>query len=113
VFERLRSDVRMRLTSGRRAVIDATHIKAADRINNARLAPADIPVEYVVIDRPMEEKVATGGWRLERNGLLESHATTFAANIEAILARDGLPNVTVTAPALGGRNPVAQRLNGE
>ena len=94
---------------GRRVVIDSTHIKAADRMANARLAPADIPVEYVVSDRPMADKAATAGWRARSPGLLETHAVTFADNIDAILACDGLPNVRVTVPALGGCNPVAVR----
>jgi predicted kinase len=106
VFERLRDEVRHRLGGGRRAVIDATHIKATDRIANARLAPADIPVEYVVIDRPMADKVTTAGWRARRPGLLETHAGIFAENIDANMARDGLPNVRVTVPTLGGSNPI-------
>ena len=106
VFERLREEVRSRLSSGRRVVVDATHIKAGDRVASARLAPADIPVEYVVIDRLMTDKAATAGWRTRRPGLLESHATTFAANIDAILACDGLPNVHVTVPRLAGQNTV-------
>ncbi len=97
VFERLRVEVRTRLASGRRVVVDATHIKAADRLATARLMPADLPVEYVVLDRPHNEKLATAGWRACRPGLLESHAATFQANLNEILAGDGLPNVKVTA----------------
>ncbi len=108
VFERLRADVRQRLAVGRRVVVDATHIKTADRLSTARLAPADIPVEYVVIDRLMDEKVATAGWRAQRPSLLTTHAATFAANREAVLAGDGLPNVTVTVPPLDGRNVALQ-----
>lgn len=95
VFERLRAEVRSRLASGRRVVVDATHIKVADRLATARLMPPDMPVEYVVLDRPHADKVATAGWRAERPGLLESHAETFRENLEAILAGDGLANVTV------------------
>lgn len=95
VFERLRAAVRARLASGHRVVVDATHIRAADRLATTRLAPADLPVEYVVLDRPHAEKMATAGWRAARPGLVEGHATTFRANLEEILAGDGLPNVTV------------------
>lgn len=108
VFERLRAEVRSRLAAGRRVVVDATHIKAADRLATARLAPADIPVEYVVLDRARDEKLATAGWRAGRPGLLEGHAATFEANLDAILASDGLPNVSVTVPPMDGRNTVPQ-----
>ena len=94
-----------RLSAGLRAVIDATHIKTADRLTNARLAPPDIPVEYVVIDRSLEEKQRDGGWRLER-GVIEIHARQFAASLPDIVAGDGLKNVRVTVPSLAGRNVV-------
>ena len=97
VFERLRAEVRARLASGHRVVVDATHIKVADRLATARLMPADLPVEYVVLDRPLADKVATAGWRVTRPGLLETHAETFRSNLGQIMAGDGLPNVTVTA----------------
>lgn len=104
VFDRVRAEVRLRLSSGRSAVVDATHLKASDRVANARLAPVDMPVEYVVIDRAMQDKVAAGGWRLERPGLLDNHAKMFAAELPDIMDRDGLANVTVTIPPLDGQN---------
>ena len=97
VFEQLRADVRARLSAGHRVVVDATHIKAVDRLATARLMPADMPVEYVVLDRPMADKVTTAGWRAARPGLLEAHGTMFMDGLDAIMAGDGLPNVTVTA----------------
>jgi predicted kinase len=110
IFDRLRDEVRFRLSRGRRVVVDATNIKATDRIANARLAPADIPVDYVVIDRPMADKIATAGWRTRRPGLLENHAQIFADNISAILDCDGLSNVQVIVPSLGGCNPITAKL---
>ena len=107
VFDRVRAEVRHRLSSGRSSVVDATHLNASDRLANARIAPADIPVDHVVIDRAMDEKVATAGWRLDKPGLLENHAKAFAADLEAIMGRDGLGNVRVTVPPLDGRNTVA------
>jgi predicted kinase len=108
VFERLRAEVRARLAAGRRVVVDATHIKTTDRLATARLAPADIPVEYVVLDRAHDEKVATAGWRAERPGLFGAHGSAFATSLDSILAADGLPNVTVTVPSLDGRNVVPE-----
>ena len=95
VFRKLRAEVVARLSSGRSAVIDATNLKREDRLPNVRLAPPDIPVEYVVIDRPMDEKLATAGWRLERPGLLDHHAALFEQEVADILNGDGLPNVRV------------------
>ena len=95
VFVRLRREVLERLSSGRTVVIDATNLRREDRLANARLAPSDLPIEYVVLDRPMAEKRATAGWRLSKPGLLAAHAETFAAGLAEILAGDGMGNVTV------------------
>jgi hypothetical protein len=108
IFEKVRQQAIQRLSSGHRVVIDATHVKTGERLVNARLVPRDIPVEYVVIDRTLEEKRRDGGWRLER-GVVETHAGQFAASLPEILARDGLPNVTVTLPDLDGRNTLVAR----
>jgi hypothetical protein len=63
VFLRVREEVRVRLSTGRRAVVDATNIKAADRLANARLAPPDVA-----------EKRKQAEWQTGRPGLLETHA---------------------------------------
>lgn len=95
VFRKVRDLARKRLASGHSAVIDATNIRRADRLQNALLAPADIKVHYVVLDRPLEEKLATAGWRLEKPGLIERQARIFEGELESILQGDGLPNVEV------------------
>jgi len=95
VFDQVRKDVVARLENGQNAVIDATNLVAADRISNARLAPVDFPVEYIVIDRPMDLKLRDAGWRAAKPWLLEKHAKDFAAGVEMILAGDGLANVRV------------------
>jgi hypothetical protein len=95
VFERLRAEVVARLSVGRTVVIDATNLKREDRLSNVLLAPPDIPVEYVVIDRSMDEKPATAGWRSERPGLLETHAQLFERELSEILDGDGLGNVRI------------------
>lgn len=103
VFEQVRQEAVLRLSSGHRTVIDATHVKTTDRLVNARLVPLDIQVEYVVIDRSLEEKRRDGGWRLER-GVIDIHAAQFALTLPDVMKRDGLPNVIVTLPDLDGRN---------
>lgn len=95
VFERVRREVLARLSVGRTVVVDATNLRREDRLANSLLAPSDIPVEYVVVDRPLEEKLATPEWRAAKPGLLESHARLFESNLPDILKGDDLPNVRV------------------
>lgn len=95
VFKVVRERARAALANGNSVVIDSTNLKREDRLMNAALVPNDIPVEYVLIDRPMEEKRRDGGWRLERQGLLEGHAAILLGELNDILNGDGLSNVTV------------------
>lgn len=95
VFEALYKIVSVRLSSGLPCVIDATNLKRADRMRGVELAGGSA-VRYIVIDRPMEEKRASGGWRNELGfDLLAKHQQTFDSGLKAILSGDGLPNVTV------------------
>lgn len=96
VFERLRAIVGARLANGRSAVVDATNLDQKYRIEHLRNIPPDIPVEYVVVDRPMEDKKATGGWRLSKPGLMEIHAAKFAQELPAILVGDNMTNIKIT-----------------
>lgn len=95
VHETAAARVVERLSRGDGAVMDATNILRRDRLRVVNLVPPDIEVVYVVVDRPMDTKRADGGWRNDRPGLLEGHAETFAAELEAILAGDGQTNVKV------------------
>ncbi|MFB9982383.1 AAA family ATPase [Mesorhizobium kowhaii] len=90
-----------KLSRGESAVLDATNIKKRDRLNIVDLIPEDIKVEYVVLDRNMDDKRRDGGWRNGRDGLLEGHAEIFAAEIADILAGDQRPNILVTDQRLG------------
>ena len=95
VFEELRRRVIAKLEVGQRVVIDATHLRDKDRRNSAELGlMMDVPVTYVVVNRSVEAKLQTGGWRLNVRmkggiGLIESHEQTFAANEKKILDADG------------------------
>ncbi len=114
VFQRLRHDVVSRLWSGRTTVVDATNLRKRERLANVLLAPPDMQVDYVVVDRPMEEKMASAGWRAERPGLLESHAALFEQGLPDILGRDGLANVRLvderrTAPGNANRTVSGDR----
>ncbi len=95
VFERLRAEVVKRMSNGRTAIVDATNLRPEDRLANVRLVPPDMAVEYVVIDRPMPEKMATAEWRADKPGILEAHAALFERNLDTILNGDDLGNVRV------------------
>jgi predicted kinase len=95
VFESLRKQVRDKLARGRSALIDSTNLRRDERTMNSLLAPADMHVEYVVIDRPMSEKIATAGWRASKPHLLTTHASLFEQSLPDIVRGDGLPNVQV------------------
>ena len=97
VFAEVQRRASALLSSGRNAVIDATQLRAFERAASRSVAPSWVPVRYVVIDRPMEEKIRDGGWRLEaENGkLIEMHARMFAANLAEILDGDGVSKVEV------------------
>ena len=95
VFEELRRRVIAKLQVGQRVVIDATHLRDKDRRNSAELGiMMDVPVTYFVVNRSVESKLQSGGWRLDVTmkgglGLIEAHEQTFVANEKKILAGDG------------------------
>jgi hypothetical protein len=91
-----------RLRCGLPTVIDATNLRNKDRKEMAQLVPLTSPVRYIVLNRSIEDKRKTGGWRNELvkpDGtlfdLIAKHDQTFRANLKEILRGDGLPNVTV------------------
>lgn len=99
VFAAMHDIASARLKAGLPVVLDATHIKTADRIKAAKLVPANIPVRYIVIDRSLEAKRKTAGWRntvkVKGKPLIEYHDQVFKSNLADIMRGDGLPNVTV------------------
>jgi hypothetical protein len=99
VFSAVHHIARERLLHGLPTVVDATNIRRKDRVAVAKLAPEDTVVQYVVIDRPMEQKIRDGGWRndviIKDIPLMQYHQNTFKSNLKFILAGDDLPNVRV------------------
>jgi len=95
VFETVTERLIAKLSRGESAVLDATNIKKRDRLKIVDLVPDDLKIEYVVLDRDMEDKRRDGGWRNSRDGLLEGHADIFAGEIADILAGDQRSNVQV------------------
>lgn len=95
VFREVVKRALRRLADGETVVIDATNLRQRDRLAIVDRVPSDIRVVYLVIDRPLKDKIATGGWRLEREGLIEGHAELFEQELPKILAGDNRPNVEV------------------
>lgn len=99
VFAALHAIVKTRIENGLNTVVDATNIRAADRRAFLEMVPKETIIQYHIIDRPLNEKLKTGDWRLdvENNGigLIERHDQVFKSNLKYILDGDGDPRVTV------------------
>lgn len=99
VFKALHRIAKARLDSGLPVIVDATNLRRSDRLAIVAMAPPMAGVRYVVIDRPLAEKMRNGGWRLGVNiggkTLVESHHWRFQSALRDILKGDGLSNVTV------------------
>lgn len=101
VFELFYDRIAKNLAAGRNVVADATHLKRKDRLRTAMVGlNLGLDVVYVVINRPLAEKIATAGWRegiVLPNGksLIEAHDETFHTNLSDILAGDSLRGITV------------------
>ncbi|WP_287353623.1 AAA family ATPase [Mesorhizobium sp.] len=93
VFLALHRMAAARLTSGLPVTIDATNLRRRDRMACVSLVPAGSPIWYVVIDRPLADKLATRGWRPEE--LVRKHHERMQSSLKDILAGDGLADVTV------------------
>lgn len=99
VFEAMHTLAQERLRRGLPVVIDATNLKNKDRLAFAKLVPERVPIRYIVLNRSVEEKKKSGGWRnavsVKGMPLIERHEQVFNSNLKDILKGDGLPNVTV------------------
>lgn len=94
IFKTLHKLVKTRLDAGLDTCVDATNLRDADRKTLLQLAPKDVIIRYIVLNRSMQEKIATRGWR--SIALLERHEQIFKSNLKAILSGDNDPRVQVT-----------------
>jgi predicted kinase len=96
VVKRFFSSTISRLSRGDNVLMDATFLSKDIRDGILNQVPTDIKVEYIVIDRPLDEKVATAGWRItnEKN-VVQEHHDEFQRAINDILEGDCRPNVIV------------------
>lgn len=115
VFKEFLHRIKMKLKIGERVVADATHLRKKDRIATASIGTSlRVPVFYIIIDRPMEEKLATAGWRENAPGLMERHAATFQGQQKDICSGDNMATVidTRTSYDEGAEDvEIVQRLN--
>jgi hypothetical protein len=75
-------------------IVDAMHLEVAHRLRQTSIAPPDIGIRYVVIDRPLEEKLRDAGWCLEK-GTIERYDRLFPDQVTAALQGDGQPRIEV------------------
>ncbi len=85
--------VRVRLENGIFTVLDATNLRARDRAAVLKQVPQGVVVQYVVIDRDLDQKLAGRGWRSE--DLILKHHKAFKLSLDDILNADGQGNVIV------------------
>ena len=99
VFAALHALVKTNLDHGLNVIVDATNIRNADRRKLRDLCAPDTRINYLVIDRPLEDKIRDGGWRndviIKGQTLIERHAEIFKNNLKDILNGDNDERVHV------------------
>ncbi len=85
--------IRTRLQNGIFTVLDATNLKPKDREAVLKQVPPGVLVQYVVIDRDLDEKLAQRGWRSEE--LILRHHKAFRLTEREVMDADGKGNVIV------------------
>lgn len=85
--------IRTALEKGTSVIIDDRHLLVDGRLDLVGLAPRDIAVEYVVLDRSIEEKVA--GLETHAEAKVRKAHEQFQANLAHHLSGDGQINVVV------------------
>ena len=88
----LHSVVQARLNAGLPTTVNSTNIRDADRKALLDLLPEGEFAHYIVLDRPLKEKLETRGWRPE--WLINKHHNTMQSNLKKILAGDNDPRVS-------------------
>ncbi|QOZ28573.1 hypothetical protein XH93_37190 [Bradyrhizobium sp. CCBAU 51753] len=81
------------MRAGSDAILDASHLRKADRVRSASIVPPDLSVRYVIVDRKLEDKLNSIEDR--RPGLVEEHHEAFISSISGCLEGDRLQHVNV------------------
>lgn len=94
VFAEVHRRVEQRIQMGQRVVVDATNLRGKDRRFFVDLSRRyAVELYYIVVNRSVADKVSTGGWRLEVDGLIQKHEESFNHNLRDILKGDGVATV--------------------
>ena len=106
IFHRVRTASSKVLEEGRDVIVDAMHIEPEHRLRQISIAPPDVGIKYVIIDRPLADKLKDAGWRTGR-GIVERYDELFPAKVAAALQGDGRSDIEVldlrSHPAADGR----------
>jgi hypothetical protein len=94
IFHRVRKASSKILEEGRDVIVDAMHIEAEHRLRQISIAPPDVGIRYVIIDRPLGDKLRDAGWRAGR-GIVEKYDGLFSAKVAAALQGDGRAEIDV------------------
>lgn len=94
IFHKVRAASSKVLEDGRDVIVDAMHILPEHRRRQISIAPPDIRIKYVVIDRPLADKLRDAGWRAGR-GIVEKYDELFPTHVAAALQGDGRPEIQV------------------
>lgn len=93
IFSYIYAQAEAHILHGVPVVIDASHLFALDRLRAVRIVPEGTFVRYVVVNRPLQDKLLTRGSRPIE--LVERHHVLFELYKDAILSGDNLANVLV------------------
>ena len=94
VFYRVRAGSSQILSAGRDVIVDAMHIDPEHRLRQLSIAPPDVKIRYVIIDRLLTDKQRDAGWRAEK-GLVEKYDRLFELQVATALAGDGRSDIQV------------------
>jgi hypothetical protein len=95
IFTKVRTASARILENGGDVIVDAMHIEAEHRLAQISIAPPDIAIKYVIIDRPLAAKIRDAGWRAGRN-IVERYDKMFPDHVDAALKGDGRADIHVT-----------------
>lgn len=80
--------IKVRLQHNVTTVFDATNLRRKHRMQVLACVPKGIQIVYIVVNRPLQEKLNTRGWRSEE--LVRSMDQTFNSQLADIMKGDGV-----------------------
>ena len=94
VFKEVHRRIALKLELGERVVVDSTNLLKRDRTLITDIGiRMGIPIFYVVINRSIQDKELSKGWRRNVPGLIYKHDEMFRSNEKEILRGDHIATV--------------------